>query len=869
MTKGQVNGEEMQLFDFEAVKHLFKEQMFHNNEKTTNEPNKKDAVAKIRLNQTPYEFKELKQIDQDILNLLDRKKHFGNTQSWLKMCWLFKSVGYSFDVFDKLSEGLKGYNKNGNKYHWDCQKVGNVNIGIIHHLAKQDDPEGYENLNPPITKESLFGTKEKAFEYTRISKRYLLPKDVETITTDFVKVTKEDHDTVLQEKIIEFFEDDTIKSFNLKSPYDTGKTQMIQRIINTYNPKRILWLSYRKTLTNDILGNFETLFNFKDYQKHEYTADRLIIQLESVQKIGCEMTFFQGEEEEVLMKYPGYDVVIIDEVESILGHFRSPTFKGTSKACFHYIQNVIQNSRKIITLDGDMGNRAYKFIASFGRFINVVNDIKINPKKFIIDEDEKHFLNEIQKDLISNKKIVIVSMSSNKCDTLEEKIILEYGKKKKVLVYTGSSGDDTKEDFKKVLEKWSKCDVLIYSPTVESGVNFDMKYFDKMYGIINDRSTTPRAFFQMLARVRKFESNDVLILDKVFNTDIVNPNRIFFKFEEVKESIMLLESVDLETCDVVRNGEVYKTQKLSPYDINYIYNRTEELNASIKNWLSYFHSLALIKGHSIKYLKNKPMKIDKFMIDPDENEEIENQVSSNDKLIATPNIDNQEYKVLLTKQEKSKATKKDKMKIKKHTMKLNLGLDELDADVLELFDDHSVSKFTSLIDIDNIKKNDDTDYLEAVDRSKQVKNLLQDIGFKHVFDKTVIDKETFTKTAAKIIKTNEMFTNISNSQIRFNLDKDKGLKSNKAFLGFINTILERYSLKIQYFKKTVNQVANIPFYRLDQLNCINELLEYKILKGCKFYDSNNVRTKADTKQYAHLVDLKTLTAKKQLIEEDC
>ena len=76
----------------------------------------------------------------------------------------------------------------------------------------------------------------------------------------------------------------TIKSLNLRSPYDTGKTKLIQKIITKFNRKKILWLSYRKTLTNDILGSFGEGFNFKDYQKQDYKADRLIIQLESITK---------------------------------------------------------------------------------------------------------------------------------------------------------------------------------------------------------------------------------------------------------------------------------------------------------------------------------------------------------------------------------------------------------------------------------------------------------------------------------------------------------------------------------------------------------------------------------------------------------
>ena len=70
---------------------------------------------------------------------------------------------------------------------------------------------------------------------------------------------------------------------------------------------------------------------------------------------------------------------------------------------------------------------------------------------------------------------------------------------------------------------WSKCDVLIYSPTIEAGVNFDILHFDKIFGIISRNTSSQRAFMQMLSRVRKTTDNEIIIL----NTD--------FELYDVKE----------------------------------------------------------------------------------------------------------------------------------------------------------------------------------------------------------------------------------------------------------------------------------------------------------------------------------------------
>ena len=110
-----------------------------------------------------------------------------------------------------------------------------------------------------------------------------------------------------------------------------------------------------------------------------------------------------------------YDLVIIDEIESILSHFEChQTFHGKSKDTFEFIQNVIINSSKLMVLDGDVGNRTYNYIKSFGQCINIVNDIKINKKNFLVTQDNENFSNKISNSVKSGEKVVIVSMSTTK-----------------------------------------------------------------------------------------------------------------------------------------------------------------------------------------------------------------------------------------------------------------------------------------------------------------------------------------------------------------------------------------------------------------------------------------------------------------------
>ena len=99
-----------------------------------------------------------------------------------------------------------------------------------------------------------------------------------------------------------------------------------------FNPKRVLWLSTRITYTYDILKNFEDAVNFEDYHKHKYTADRIIMQVESVLKLNTTTPFDDAG------VVPAYDLVVLDEIESILQQFSSAqTFEHRARDTYHYL----------------------------------------------------------------------------------------------------------------------------------------------------------------------------------------------------------------------------------------------------------------------------------------------------------------------------------------------------------------------------------------------------------------------------------------------------------------------------------------------------------------------------------------------------
>ena len=569
------------------------------------------------------------------------------------------SLGLDCSVWDQLSQV-------SNKYvAGECQALFSgfttkqYTLGTLFYWCKEDSPENYAELKRKYNFESVFDKPiiNNNIEYTDINERYLLDKIEQTYT-----ITK-----CMKVQLDRLFNDNNVKSLNIKSQYGTSKTQLLIKAIEQYPSfsKRILFLSYRKTLTYDLQYNFSSL-GFETYLEGSLNSDRLIIQLESLLKldwINCSVV-------------PKYDLVIMDESESCLNQFSSDTFKGDSRNAYEYLRAIIENSSKLITLDGDQSNRTYSFVSSFeGQCININNTVKFNTKTLLLTEKEGQFKDDIYQKLSDNKRIVIVSMSATIAEQYYQEIINKYPQKK-VMIYTGKTDDDIKtEHSKNVKESWIQYDVVLYSPTFEAGVNFDvLNHFYCAYCIVSAGSTSQRACFQMLSRVRNYESDNILIYTNNLK-DL--PISDFYNFEEVKQSLIDNRDKILKYSYVKENNELTRVLSLDSYDTNTIYNRTEELNKNKSYFLPYFKQLAINKGFQIKNID------DPF---DEEEEELKNSNEGKyDELLNAPDIDSLQFKQLIKLQERGKAKRADKIKIEKEVYKRKLGVDQLNENLLKTF----------------------------------------------------------------------------------------------------------------------------------------------------------------------------------------
>jgi hypothetical protein len=431
------------------------------------------------------------QEDLDYWNLLSFER-LDNGKTWIDigfLCYSLYDEHTGFLVWDHLSKLSSKYNSDEVKQKWTASFLGKpkkCKMGSLIHYAREDNKEEAEKIRMKywskrqeikefLQKEDPF-TDDNADNHF-VEQRYLLDKE-----------KKLEDDSVVCQVVNNFFSGDA-SSLNLRSPYDTGKTQLMKEILTKYQQKRVLWVSTRIAYTYDIMKNFQQEHGFIDYTSKNFGAKRLVIQIESFLKLRAHGT----EDGKCVGKF---DLIVLDEVESILKQFSSEeTFKNTARETYDYFHQIIRtsirNGGKIVSMDGDLGNRAMHFLGTYGRMTNLINRINFNTFKLQITSDRNHYENQIFESLSKGQNIVIPTMSAGYANQLHTDILQKFPGLN-IKIYTSTCGGEEKKKLKNVDDEWKDANVLIYSPTISAGVSFDQRHFHRMFGVICSNSCTER-----------------------------------------------------------------------------------------------------------------------------------------------------------------------------------------------------------------------------------------------------------------------------------------------------------------------------------------------------------------------------------------
>lgn len=754
-------------------------------------------LKKENIKLTGNQIEELvKMVDVDRAN---------NYTKWIEMCFCLKceNTNDNLKYFDMFSKRGEDYNANSVKSYWykyNANTAGNkLSYNSLLYWAKNDNPSEYNKF------------KKKHFKYLSIKDE----KDIEIndtieINQEYLLPQKKLGDCKVSHYINDFIYNDNIKSLLIRSPYNTGKTTMLKSICDNYD--RILFISYRITLSSNLYGNFKDL-GLELYTEHIY-ADKLICQVDSLHKI----------------TNTKYDLVIIDESESVFNHFSAGSLKNNYDT-FQIFCALCVNANKIICLDGDLHNRTKRIIKSFGECKYIKNTIKKDIRHFIFTPNQEEFSDDIEKKIMEGKNICIVSMSEQQAEVYYNK----YKKKYRVIKYTSKTSDRKKKNLEKVEEIWINYQIVIYSPSIEAGVDFNKEHFDNIFIVMCANSTSPRGLNQMINRIRQLRNPNILCFTHML-TITENLKFHYYTFEEIKMFYdKLIEKkvefiLDEHNVLVPNNKEHYDL-----YDVLMIYNKQEILNKSINCFIPNFLSMIKQKGHTYEINTEAKRKI----------EDNKNIVRAN--IIDAKNIDEEKYNILKSKEAKQDLNETEKFEL---TKKIYQNIFNLPFDTKEEIDRYYnrfnvINNCSCLLDLTKLKFNE----TEMKNKEKYTKYIVVQkiLNLINVNLYELKNNEIIISQQDLYSKKEELEKILQDNKVFFNLGKHFKFTSDRKITETIRTLLFNYGIELVIKSKTErnkkNKVVKLPpsyIFNFDQdvinkINLIDDKIKEKIKKceGCE------------------------------------
>jgi len=320
----------------------------------------------------------------------------------------------------------------------------------------------------------------------------------------------------------------------LRSAMGSGKTVAISSLIKDMTEKigeesiRILVISTRRTC----MMMLSELFDVGKYLNTSngivrddiYLMDKVVVSMESLHKV------IPHGSVNIVKKF---DLVVLDECESILANFSSMTMKHKRKN-YQLLKAIIETEgTKTVFSDAFLGECTIQFLLASGlaqskSWSLIVNTHNKSTTKYELypDECSSLFVWEYKAAVTTNQRFIFASDRIDCIVYFQDLLVTflpeEDLKKKKVLTITAGSARDviaSASDCK----SWEEYDYIFYSPAVTVGNSYapedPTKRFDLVFGVFTGTSTTLDAI-QMTGRARSLRRSVAKIL--LTQTNVMN-----------------------------------------------------------------------------------------------------------------------------------------------------------------------------------------------------------------------------------------------------------------------------------------------------------------------------------------------------------
>jgi len=297
---------------------------------------------------------------RELIKILPSEKYLNQYDSWLRFVFLCKRYGLYQECIEKSKE-CKGYDKETAvanakeaidgifKNNRGCASP--ITLGSLSRWCKESNKEEYKKLR------KKYNIEKNKLNFSDVSLESILNYKNE-LKADYVEKAKyisEDAKKVIYDRI----KTGKTRFLILHSPPGTGKTTVNDECMGEYLKKAIdkmfkdkvsiLSMVNRRTIATSHETMFKNvkLHNYLEFHKFQ---NRYISSIEH-------LLFLERDE---------YDIVILDEVLSLINYFKSSTLNGRRKECLRNLIMLIYNAKLVIASDASVNSIVSSFLNIHG-----------------------------------------------------------------------------------------------------------------------------------------------------------------------------------------------------------------------------------------------------------------------------------------------------------------------------------------------------------------------------------------------------------------------------------------------------------------------------------------------------------------------
>jgi hypothetical protein len=339
----------------------------------------------------------------------------------------------------------------------------------------------------------------------------------------------------------------------------------------------ILVLSSRQTFSYHMYGLLKG-HGFKNYlevKNEDYgSCHRLIIQMESLKNLPYNMK---------------YDMIIMDEVESLLMQFSSATMRQPD-IVWDMFKGLIQKSSSVFCCDAFILNRSVQCMDKLrcnGEKIGLIHNVVPRHAGRVLKEISIEANDKLIKLLNDGKKVYYPSSLRGK---LLENLSMFKEKELNALFYDKSTNPVQMKELLKINETWDDKHVIQTTPKITVGVSYTGDNFDcVLLDASNTQGAVCRDICQMLLRCR--EVNDNIIYAQLPSTKPMNGNRISLvkdmqDFDKLNDA-RIVEIIDCIIKNTDRTNDAEYRESLK--QIKRVVQSSTDLDESLK-WILLYNA---------------------------------------------------------------------------------------------------------------------------------------------------------------------------------------------------------------------------------------------------------------------------------------